>query len=175
MLGIFLWCCAEIAANILTRTKFNTRGIKHGQLSRLFKSSWNQFWGRGNTPRRGGALPINGLMGMCRWMGSQFHDWTDYNGVAFPSIFYRVTRMGSHFSGILRVRKFWQVVIYKRKDSPKKKCYRIYCCCLIFDKRLPLHFRPWNHNLNINQLHNSPEQSIHIIHIKNAVIMSVLV
>jgi len=28
--------------------------------------------------------------------------------------------MGSHFSGILRVRKFWQVVIYKRKDSPKK-------------------------------------------------------
>ena len=29
--------------------------------------------------------------------------------------------MGSHFCGILRVRKFWQVVIYKRKDSPKKK------------------------------------------------------
>ena len=20
---------------------------------------------------------------MCRWMGSHFHDWTDYNGVAF--------------------------------------------------------------------------------------------
>ena len=35
----------------------------------------------------GGALPINGLMGMCRWMGSHFHDWTDYNGVAFSSIF----------------------------------------------------------------------------------------
>ena len=69
----------------------------------------------------GGALPINGLMGMCRWMGSHFHDWTDYNGVAFSSIFYRVTRMGSHFCWILRVRKFWQVVIYKRKDSPKKK------------------------------------------------------
>jgi len=67
----------------------------------------------------GGALPIKGLMGMCRWRGSHFHDWTDYNGVAFSSIFYRVTRMGSHFSGILRVRKFWQVV-YKRKDSSKK-------------------------------------------------------
>ena len=88
--------------------------------------------------RGGGALPINGLMGMCRWMGSHFHDRTDYNGVAFSSIFYRVTRMGSHFCGILSVRKIWQVVIYKRKDSPKKKCYRIHCCCLIFDKRLPL-------------------------------------
>ena len=30
-----------------------------------------------------GALPYKGLMGMCRWMGSHFHDWTDYNGVAF--------------------------------------------------------------------------------------------
>ena len=28
--------------------------------------------------------------------------------------------MRSHFSGILRVRKFWHVVIYKRKDSSKK-------------------------------------------------------
>ena len=54
--------------------------------------------------RGGGTLPINGLMGMCRWMGSHFHDWTDYNGVAFSSIFYRMTRMGSHFCGILRVR-----------------------------------------------------------------------
>ena len=27
--------------------------------------------------------------------------------------------MGSHFSGILRVIKFWQVVLYKQKDSPK--------------------------------------------------------
>ena len=22
-------------------------------------------------------------MGMCRWMGSHFHDWIDYNAVAF--------------------------------------------------------------------------------------------
>ena len=22
-------------------------------------------------------------MGMCRWMGSHFHDWFDYNEVAF--------------------------------------------------------------------------------------------
>ena len=24
-----------------------------------------------------------GLMGMCRWMGSHFYAWTDYNGVSF--------------------------------------------------------------------------------------------
>ena len=31
----------------------------------------------------GGTLPSNRLMGMCRWMGSHFHDWIDYNGVTF--------------------------------------------------------------------------------------------
>ena len=29
------------------------------------------------------VLPYKRLMGMCRWMGSHFHDWIDYNGVAF--------------------------------------------------------------------------------------------
>ena len=28
-------------------------------------------------------LPYKRLMGMCRWMGSLFHDWSDYNGVTF--------------------------------------------------------------------------------------------
>ena len=31
----------------------------------------------------GGVLPYKSLMRMCRWMGSHFHDWSDYNGVAF--------------------------------------------------------------------------------------------
>ena len=31
----------------------------------------------------GGILPYKGLTGMCRWMRSHFHDWIDYNGVAF--------------------------------------------------------------------------------------------
>ena len=31
----------------------------------------------------GGVLPYKRLVGMCRWMGSHFHDWIDYNGVAF--------------------------------------------------------------------------------------------
>ena len=28
-------------------------------------------------------LPYKRLMGISRWMGSHFHDWIDYNGVAF--------------------------------------------------------------------------------------------
>ena len=31
----------------------------------------------------GGVLPYKRLMGMCCWMGSNFHDWIDYNGLAF--------------------------------------------------------------------------------------------
>ena len=28
-------------------------------------------------------IPIKRLLGMCCWMGSHFHNWTDYNGVTF--------------------------------------------------------------------------------------------
>ena len=34
------------------------------------------------TDRRGVLLPYKRLMGMCCWMGSHFHNWIDYNGVA---------------------------------------------------------------------------------------------
>ena len=57
----------------------------------------------------GWILPNNRLMGMCRWMGSHFHDWIDYNGVAFSIGDNRVTRMGSHICGISGVSKFRQV------------------------------------------------------------------
>ena len=30
-------------------------------------------------PPRGGLLPYKRLMGMCRWLGSHFHDWIDYH------------------------------------------------------------------------------------------------
>ena len=30
-----------------------------------------------------GGLSFKRLLGMCRWMGSHFHDRSDYNGVAF--------------------------------------------------------------------------------------------
>ena len=30
----------------------------------------------------GGVFPYNRLMGMCRWLESHFHNWSDCNGVA---------------------------------------------------------------------------------------------
>ena len=35
------------------------------------------------TEVRKRGLPYKRLMGMCRCMGSHFHDWFDYHGVAF--------------------------------------------------------------------------------------------
>ena len=43
-----------------------------------------------------GVLSSNNLMGMCRWMGSHFHDWIDYNGVAFSI---ELQEWGRIFSG----------------------------------------------------------------------------
>ena len=46
---------------------------------------------------------------MCCWMGSHFHDWSDYNGVTF-----RVTRIGSHIFRFLVVRQFFIFTVSKR-------------------------------------------------------------
>ena len=46
----------------------------------------------------GGVLPSKRLLGMCRWMGSHFHSWTDYNGVTF---FVELLESGRKFSGFL--------------------------------------------------------------------------
>ena len=35
------------------------------------------------TPLLEKDTPYKRLIGMCRWMGSHFHEWSDYNGVAF--------------------------------------------------------------------------------------------
>ena len=47
----------------------------------------------------GGVLPYKRLMGMCRWMGSHFHDWIDYNGVAFSIDLLEWGRKFSDFRG----------------------------------------------------------------------------
>ena len=52
----------------------------------------------------GGVLLYNGLMGMCRWMGSHFHVWIDNNGVPFSI----VTRMGSHIFGFFAGYLAWE-------------------------------------------------------------------
>ena len=53
----------------------------------------------------GGALPSNGLLGMCCWMGSHFQDATNYKGFAFSDIFNRVSRLGFHILGDFESRK----------------------------------------------------------------------
>ena len=50
------------------------------------------------NPGGGGVLPYKRLMGMCRWMGSHFHDWIDYNGVTF---LVELLEWGRTFSGFL--------------------------------------------------------------------------
>ena len=56
----------------------------------------------------GGALPSNRLMGMWRSMGSHFHDWINYNGVAFSTELLEWGRVFSGFWGknILASSKF---------------------------------------------------------------------
>ena len=67
----------------------------------------------------GGGLPSNRLTGMCRWMGSHFHDWIDYNGVACSK---ELLEWGRIFSGFnFGVRIFWQVA------SLGIKTYRTIC------------------------------------------------
>ena len=51
---------------------------------------------RGGTE---GVLPYNRLMGMCRCMGSHFHDWSDYSGVTFLIELLLWGRTFSHFGG----------------------------------------------------------------------------
>ena len=50
----------------------------------MFGLEWkkNLEWSRPGREPGGAALPYKRLMGMCRWMGSHFHNWIDYNGVA---------------------------------------------------------------------------------------------
>ena len=50
-------------------------------------------------PGAGRVLPYKGLMGMCRWMGSHFHDWIDYDGVAFSIELLEWSRRFSDFAG----------------------------------------------------------------------------
>ena len=50
------------------------------------------------TPE-GRLLPYRRVMGMCRWMGSHFHDWIDYNRVAFSIELLEWGRTFSDFFG----------------------------------------------------------------------------
>ena len=47
----------------------------------------------------GRVLPYKRLMGICRWMVSHFHDWIDYNRVAFSIELLEWGRTFSDFLG----------------------------------------------------------------------------
>ena len=47
----------------------------------------------------GGGGGGGGGLGMCRWMGSYFYDWIDYNGVAFSIKVLEWGQIFSHFWG----------------------------------------------------------------------------
>ena len=51
------------------------------------------------VPGRGGVLPSKRLLGMCRWMGSHFHNWTDYNRITFLVELLEWGRKSSGFFG----------------------------------------------------------------------------
>ena len=58
------------------------------------------------NPGEGGrrvVLPSKRLLGMCRWMGSHFHNWTGYNVVTF-------------LVELLRIRDFWDEKILVSRD-----------------------------------------------------------
>ena len=58
---------------------------------------------------------------MCRWMGSHFHDWIDYNGVAFSIELLEWGRKFSDFGGNRDSK--WE-------DSRLKKSRSESCCSL---------------------------------------------
>ena len=62
------------------------------------------------SPGGGRALPYKRLLGMCRWMGSHFHDWTDYHGVAFSI---ELVEWVVHFLSF-GVRQFFLFTVSKR-------------------------------------------------------------
>ena len=65
-------------------------------------------------PGAGGKLPYKRLIGMWRWMGSHFHEWSVYNGVAFSMV------ANFRILGVSRDSK-WDDSRLKRSES----------CCLL--------------------------------------------
>ena len=61
----------------------------------------------------GGVLPSKRLLGVCRWMGSHFHNWTDYNGVTF---LVELLEWGRKFI----FQDFWDTKILVSRDFNRK-------------------------------------------------------
>ena len=60
---------------------------------------------------------------MCRWIGSHFHDWSDYNGAASVSI--ELLEWGRAFSGFRGYENCGIWGIMKNGNIRGKNCYCI--------------------------------------------------
>ena len=69
-----------------------------------------------NAIPEGGILSYKRLLGMCRCMGSHFHDWSDYNGVAFSI---ELLEWGCKFSD------FWGKLGFKMGRCSVKKNQKV--------------------------------------------------
>ena len=67
----------------VTRSWKNTESLIHLFYTLIqIKNFKNRILHNDEIPG-GGVLPSKRLLGMCRWMGSDFQNWIDYNGVTF--------------------------------------------------------------------------------------------
>ena len=81
-------------------------------------------------PGGGGVLPYKRLTGMCCWMGSHFHNWSDYNGVANntralpqPSLRYREASAEERDTQVIALSRFSYTKTFCRPLLPS--------CCVI--------------------------------------------
>ena len=65
----------------------------------MYSSTSSRWPPWGQKKPGGGVLPYKRLIGMCRWMRSHFHDWIDYNVVAFSIELLEWGRKFSDFGG----------------------------------------------------------------------------
>ena len=62
----------------------------------------------------GGGTFYKRLMVMSRWMGSRFHDWIDYNGLAFSI---ELLQLGRTLSYVFGIRQFFIFTVSKRTSA----------------------------------------------------------
>ena len=95
--------CISALCNFVGRTYLmvTLKSINHciSALCNLVGRTYPMVTLKSNNPGGGGGLPYKSLMGMCRGVGSHFHDWSDYNGVAFSIELLEWGRKFSNFGG----------------------------------------------------------------------------
>lgn len=90
----FLSLCWEILTPRTKRSPFTATTTNYSKCTKYFSAHPNP-----PPPPPGGLLPCNRLRKLCRWMGSQFHDGIDYNGVTFAIEFPALGRTLSWYEG----------------------------------------------------------------------------